>query len=593
MAFIQKTTPPANKIMTFNLRSFTGGLNNFSEQLLDNQASSILNMMFADETVMEKRYGQKYFDEVVLDSEVTFLDEYKPYNDVDKLVRATNSKLYIGGTLVKEIEGKPCGINHQGRYFFVDGKKLYVYGKFAQADSTYVNVIGTPVDEYRVMQVVSPTNGHPRLGTEHTQGVININYDTNAIYYEPCENEFVDTSNGANVLPENPSLLVSHDGRMFVSGSDKDNDNVFITAVNNPYYFPVTMPLRVPPNSDKIVGLHVYDDSVIVGRQHDIYSILGKTNNPQLGFEMFQIRKINSHTGFANHNAVDIVHNYMFFVGNDGVMYSLASSRNDEKVVSTSVLSQTIVLNKTPIDITLDDVKTACSIFYNDEWYISIKDKVLVYSYKHRAWTMFNRLDAKCFYRLGNELIWGRANGRTYQFDREVFLDNDVPYEAHWYSKQFDMSDPNTYKQFREFYVVAHTFKDYLSEVNLVFEIDYSDVKDRLTVSDQISVYGTAKWGDRFITRNINESIPFIIGKRGRNIRFKIYNGHFTHGSVTTFDELHDYLGRMEGVFVYVTSENKYYLYTKGEWVLQTYEMLNQRMKVYQVNGDYELRGKR
>ena len=36
-----------------------------------------------------------------------------------------------------------------------------------------------------------------------------------------------------------------------------------------------------------------------------------------------------------------------------------------------------------------------------------------------------------------------------------------------------------------------------------------------------------------------------------------------------------------------------FYLYTKGSWEKQENEDINQRMKIYEVNGEYELRGKR
>ena len=83
-----------------------------------------------------------------------------------------------------------------GKYFFADGGNLYVYGKFAQTTTTYEKVIGTPVDDYVLMKVVSPADGHPQLGTEHVRGVLNIDYTNKKIFYEPCEHEFKDPYKG-------------------------------------------------------------------------------------------------------------------------------------------------------------------------------------------------------------------------------------------------------------------------------------------------------------------------------------------------------------------------------------------------------------
>ena len=107
---------------------------------------------------------------------------------------------------------------------------------------------------------------------------------------------------------------------------------------------------------------------------------------------------------------------------------------------------------------------------------------------------------------------------------------------------------------------------------------------------------GQKQMGDRFINRLINESLPFIIGRRGRNISFKFSNGYFVHGEVEKYEDLEYYIGRSEGVLVRVTDDEEkegYYLYTEGQWKLMEEDDLNQRMKIYQINGDYEMRGKR
>jgi hypothetical protein len=378
-----------------------------------------------------------------------------------------------------------------------------------------------------------------------------------------------------------------------MSGADKDNDNVYITQVQNPFYFPTSLPINVPPNSDKVVGLYVYDDSVIVGRYNDLHAIIGSTNNPELGVEVFRLKRINSHTGFASNGAVNIAHNYLFFLGSDGNAYALSTTRGDDKTLVTSILNNTIDVFKEPIGITQDDLYYSSSIFVNDEWLINIADKVLVYSYRHKAWTMYCNLNAKCFYNKSNEVMWGRPDGKVAVFDKDNFLDVGAPYEAHWHSKVFDMDNPSFFKQFREFYVVAHTFAEFLSDVSLVFEIDYIDVKDRVTVSNQMSVWGRAKWGYRFITRNIVESLPFTLGRRGRTLRFKVTNGYNVLADVDTYNDLDTVVGRYDGCVVHTLDTNKYYLLTNNTWVELTLEMMNQRMKVYQLNGDFELRGKR
>lgn len=590
MAYIQRITPPPNEVLSFSLKNFTGGLNNRSEQLQFQECSDVINMVFDDDTVMSKRHGQKYYDDVDIAEPIIFLDEFRPYKDADVLVRITASKIYFDNTSY-DVTDFGCGINHSGKYIFTDGSKLMVYGKFAQTTTTYEKVIGTAVDAYTLMEITSPASDHAQLGTTHVKGVTNIDYTAKKVFYEPCENEFKDTYKGANVIQDGLKFLASHNGRVFASGAKKDNDNVFISDVNNAYYYPTALPLQLPPNSDEVVGLIVYDNAVVVGRHNDLYSILGNTNRVDLGIPVFELRKINSHTGFVSNKAISVAHNYLFFFGNDGNAYSLNSSKSDVKILSTSILTQQIDITKKPLNLTVGDFSSSSAIFYKDEWYVCVKDIVLIYSYRHRSWTVLNHLFALCFYIKDNVLMWGNKTGRLAQFSTD-YLDFGEPYEAYWYSKRFDMSEGNTYKQFREFFIIAHTYDEYLSDINITFEIDYVDVSNVATISNQMSIFGRAIWGDRFINRNMVYSLPFVIGRRGRTIRFKFSNGYFVQSKLETLEDLNSY-PKKENSLVYVVETEKHYLLKKYTWEEVELDTLNQGMKIYEMNGDYELRGKR
>lgn len=592
MAYIQQNTPPPNKVYTFTLNNFAGGLNNRSEILQPNQCSDVLNMIFADDTVMEKRRGSTIVDTLRLNGELVFIDEYKPYNDTDVLIRATKTEIYVGNMKVANINGQITGVNFAGKYFFADGEKFYVWGKFPQTSTIYEEVIGTPDANYLLMEVVNPPQGFTPLGTEHTRGKVKYDYTNRKVWYEPCQHEIEDPYKKSNVLPQKPRYIVVHNGRLFVSGSDKDDDNVFISDLNNPYYFPVSLPIQLPPNSDKIVGLHVYDDSVVVGREEDIYVITGTTNRIDMGVPVFRLKKINTHTGFANHYAVNVAHNYLFFIGSDGNAYALSNMQGNERTLASSILSRTVNFFKKPVNLVKDDIYEASSIFFDDKWYITMKDKIMIYSYRHQAWTMYNNLHARSFYKFNNILIWGNKDGQLCM-PSEDYLDQGEPYEAYWSSKTFDMDEPSHYKQFKDFFVIAHTFDDFNSDIGVTFEIDHMIVKESFLIKNQKSIWGKSRFGDRFINNNVNASLPFSIGRRGRAIRFTFRNGFEIGTPVSTVNELNVYLGKKEGLLVKVTSTNQYFSFINGTWVEQTMEDLNQAMRIYSVNGDYELRGKR
>lgn len=696
--YIQKIIPSPNKDIELYINNFSGGMNNASEQLLDNESRDILNMFFVDEVLMEKRLGQTYYDALTLEhaskvTPITFVDEFKPYKDNDMLVRASDYEIYFDNKLVSTVAGRVCGVNYNGKYLFVDGSNLYVYGKFPRSVSTHVGITGvaklsdigltsattpyvnTPIvitgvaksdtsgikylnnnlifdlngtlitlgdasyanigaivasiqaqltadentdvvvtessnkivitggtdidviigaeqDAYVLMKVVSPTAGFVPLASPNVVGVTRYNYTTGNVCYEPCQYEVEDTSKGANEVPTTSTILLHHDGRLFSTGVVDDNDNVFISDSGNAYYFPATLPIQMPPNSDRVVGFCEFNDGVVVGRNNDIHVIVGKTNNPSLGLELFTCKKLNTHTGFAGRNCFANINSYLFYLGNDGVVYALSSINYESQNLITTIVSKQLDLFKAPINLTNDMLSNACAITNNNCFYLSFGNVVMIYSYLNRAWTRFNNLYATSFYNKQNVLLWGRTDGTIAKFGTN-YLDFIFPYQCYIYSKRYDMGIPSVYKYFKEFYIVAHAYDDYLSDIFVDFEIDYSDVTNHIAIKSQISIWGIARFGDVFINKNINESSPIMIIRRGRNISFKLRNGYFITDTLSTVDDLNTYVDKSEGVLVRIEADNLYYLYTNGDWKLMEDKDLNQRMKVYQINGTYELRDKR
>lgn len=595
MRYLNMNIPQPVRQDTYTQESFAGGLNNRSVDIRKDQATDLLNMAFSEDAeTMEKRKGSEAFDALTLSSAVTFVDEYKPYNETNLLIRSTDLEVYAGSTLVGSVSGRVSGINHSGKYYFVDGSRLFVYGKFPQEVDTYTVIVGTADPNNLVLEIQSPPSGHAMLPSEHVRGVTHVDYTAKVIWYEPCENEVADTTKGANVLPLKPKYIISHNGRLFVSGSDKDNDNVFLTAVGNGYYFPVTLPMQLPPNSDQVMGLHVYDNSVLVGRREDIFAITGNTNKPNIGIELFQLRKLNTHVGFASSNAVDTVHNFMFYLGSDGNAYALQSVRADDKTLVTSIINKDTDLLKAPVNFSDQTIKDAVSIFHNDTWYVSVLNKMLVYSYLNKGFTIYEGLNARCFHNFDGALIWGNSSGKTMK-QSVNYLDDGKPFHCFWSGEHIHVGFPHFYKQFFEFTLASHVFNSVRSDVRVTLDIDFQRAQTaKYAFSNQISIFGKAKWGDRFISQaGLIIGYPQLIGRRGRYIRFTFSNWYPLNA---TFDNIaaRDASGLLsEETLVYVTDVDKYFLRVDGQWVEMTMDDMNQAMKIYQLHLDYEMRGKR
>lgn len=608
MAYFQTRIPAPNQVNTFRLMDFTGGLNNRSQQLEDNQASDLLNMNFVDDTIMEKRNGVEYADELILGGAVVFQDWFHPYDAAPIHVRATATELYMGNTKIADVSGMVCGSTYFGKYYFADGNKLRAYGKFLIGDaedyvkdydpddaSDYERTIGTVTTDYTVMEIVSPPEGYVPNIKPATYGVWVYDFTNHKAWYEPCEYDLEDTSKGENVVPTDVKFLTSNGDRLFAAGKPDDDDNVFITDISNAFYFPVYLPLQMPPNGDKITGLSVFNGSVIVGRQEDMHVIYGNTNRTDLNGDVFYIKRMNAHIGFANNNCIRQVHNFLFYLGYDGNLYSLMTPKTDVDNLVTTVINQTVDFTKPPFNAVTEDFAKSYATFYKDEYYLVMKGYVVIYNYRHRAFTMhkFQDFDITSIHKKDvDELILGASTGRSLKYSNS-YSDLGKPFKAYWTSRSIDVGSPIYEKFFRDMYIISNYYNNAASTVQLRFEVDYSEIESSFNVSNRVAIFGTAVWGDAFISRNITASKPFYLGVRGRTIRITFQNGYDVARTVPTLAELEYLAGVQLGELVYVTETKKYYLYHDYTWIEQIDGDLYQPMKIFEVNGQYEFRGVR
>lgn len=593
MAFIQKNLPPPIKTQSFVFNDFTGGLNNVTsdELLKDNETQDILNMTFNEEGTMDKRRGTVKYDNFNYNDSITFMDKFRTNTGDDKLIVCTNTELYVDKVKLCDVTKTISGITYLNNYYFVDSNSIRIYGKFPQVDSgEHIKIIGTPVVDYTLMTIVNPPVYTP-LGASFTVGVWKYNYTSNIIWYEPCQQELDDTYKGTNLLPTNPSIICMHGNRLFLDGDLINPGNIFISDILNAFYFPVGLPIQLPPNGQAITGMKVFMDSVVAGRHDDLHVIYGNTNRTTLQ-DVFTLKKINAHTGFMNNNSISEAHNYLFYLGSDAVVYKMHTTQTDVNVLATSELSQKLDLFKYPIELDYDKMKNCCSVFDNDKFYLFHSTVTLVYSYKFMAWTLYKGVTVSCSIRLDNELFLGSIDNFIY-ISSEGYDDSGIPIVAYRSSKMFDFGYSSNYKQFKELYIIAHVFDGFLSDINIRYEIDYVDVMQISTIANQIGRWGKAKFGERFLTRNISPSLPITIGRRGRKLRIIIMSGEYIKETVPTFTDLEKILVPVYKSLYRTSDTGIFYRYAFGEFTIVPTDELYQPLRVYEINGEFTVKGKR
>jgi hypothetical protein len=534
------------------------------------------------------------------------------------LIIGSGKDVYLNNKKITtfSFDGNISGTQYEGKYFFTDGNDIYVYGRFPSVESEFVHLIGTALTTNTWFAIVNPPSDYVPLdmkgegdtATAYLQGRTVYDFNNKTLWYEPCKKELEDNYKGANVIPSDVKYILNHKGRLFISGSEGDDDNIFISDVQNPYYYPVGLPIQIPPDSDRVVGMIEFDDAAIIGRHNDIYAITGETNRLDVGYDLFTLRKLNTHTGFINNNCVNHVHNYLFFLGNDGVAYALSSISNNERILSTSVLSKQIDLFKKPISLNKVDLDGAVTCFYDDNWYVSIKDKVLVYSYEHRAWTVLDGMKARCFHIANRQLIWGNDNGQVATFS-DGYLDFGSPFISYYETKDIDCDSPSLYKNFRDFYIVTKLEDGYETDIYTDVYIDNYKAIMYDIISYKPSKWGETLWGDELVNYDVIRSVSHRINKRGRNIRFRFTNGYKVTGTVDLPGELYSYPNKVDGTLIYVWLDESIYFFHHSQidssitggtldeqlkamgWRKLTLNQLNQPMRIHQINFNYEEKG--
>lgn len=622
-------TGKSSQKLSFVLNDFSGGLVNTvaDSKMLDNQSSDMLNMIFRNDGLIEKRPGVK--DINIFPTEGG--DDIKVWV-VEPVANEPHLMMYVAGRLYygeewgvnesnnwKSIYYKPenpviDGVQFGKRFYFVNGLDLLYYDF-----TTHKCYCVTTTPEESVPVPSPATEGTEIFGD-------NPDLDTGYYYmnYNPAQLELEDNYKGKNIIPKKCSIIKVHNDRLYLSGNPEDPNMIYISDIMKGTYFPVGLCLQTPPTDDVITALATFDNQLIVGRRDSIYSISGNSNRPDSSSQ-YKIQKVNCHTGFVNNKSNNNIYSMLFFVGSDGNLYKLKPLNQYSNTLATTKLNVNLDLLSKPFTLNKHAIPYAITAFDPVEglWYIQINEETIVYHYDLMAFTRFNNIFAWQFFIMENELYFTKQNGVLCRFSRpseaqyyhdELTFDIGgggiedgppttgkvslkIPICAYWTSKNIDLGVPAIVKRFRNIYITAESFEDFVSSVHLDFDVDYIDINKSYDLFSEVPKWDIAKW-DKYswVNKNINKSLPIPINKRGRNLRIKYGCGYKFGGvywKMPSIEETEEY------TLIYMIPEDKYYLrlpltFVDGE---PTYfrefkkEELDQTLLIHNITGIYQLRG--
>ena len=607
--------PTTNTKLSFVLNDFSGGLvNNVNDaKMKDNQSPDMLNMMFRVDGLLQKRPGTIFINDTPFVDDLIRVIPYEYEANREVLLYLNSQGLYYKSNdefkCVWENNGLDLKYAHfMGTLYFTDGLFIYSYN---HTDKKTCKIVNPPSD-------FTP-NPKPAVTGVHKEKLIKTLSSGVNVYekwYEPCQYELEDGYKGSNFIPPCIDCFIVHKDRLYISGGSFSPNMIWISDLLNPFYFPSALPIQTPPDDDVITAFHVYNDELIIGRRDSIYALFGNTNRND-SIEQYRLVKVNSHTGMANSHSADNVYHLMFFAGTDGNFYKLNPPTSSNNTLYTSQLNTTLDITMPPFNLVSDDIRSAITIFdgTNGLWYVQIADITLVYSYQLRAWTRYNHIDATTFFKLNNVVHFSRLTGCIYRFaDKEGnqkyyddYFDLDtgdviqLPICAYWTSRNMDLGTPSRVKQFRDTYITSECFDDYATTVNVKYEVDYVDIREEFKIENEVSKWDRAIFDvSKFVSRNIDRSLPLMINRRGRTIKVYFGCGYEYWGSMPTVPPpglISEYQ------LVYVKEDEKLYLRVprrdgftdkKDKYFIEfPKEELNQALLVHNIMGIYELKGYR
>lgn len=348
------------------------------------------------------------------------------------------------------------------------------------------------------------------------------------MWYQPCRNELDYAFLGENYLPNNPRNICVYKGRIWTTGDYGQLNEIRACNVNQPFYFPAAMSLAMVPTGDAVKDIFEFDNSLIVGRRNDVYSVTGSSTSAGSG-DLFSIKKLDATTGFFDKNCGALINNYYLFLGSDGKLYKMNTPTTNIDYLMIRPITTYIDLFRPPLSFNKDDIKNLSCVALDNNVFWCIDDKILLYSYDHQSFLYFTDLDATVIYTDGVELKFGTSNGSRCKWDKTIYNDRGNPISCKLKTKAFDLGSPIYYKFFEQLLVTMDKPELSNSSVDIRVLLDGSQriahggVFYHFVINS--GVYGVSKWN-----RSVFSSAPFAktqwiqLNGRSRTISYEFLN---------------------------------------------------------------------
>jgi hypothetical protein len=292
-----------------------------------------------------------------------------------------------------------------------------------------------------------------------------------------------------------------------------------------------------PGDSDKITGLSVFQNNLIVFKERSIFQFSFDTSgNPVL-------QMITQAYGCVSFKSIQRVDNDVFFLTRNGV-YVLGYEPNYFAIIRTNELSARIHPLIESINPT--NFNQATSMFHQYIYYLgipagaSMNNLVLTYDRRYQAWSQLNHIQPESFVIYNdsnnNETMYftSSTTNAVYQITPNTYSANGSAISAQWTSKSFDLGNFNVFKRWIDCTIF---FRQLVGTVTVQFYTDNGTLTNTFSIntsttagigSDEIGAFafGGSSTSAASDTSGSASNVPyrFHISQKARTIQVNISN---------------------------------------------------------------------
>lgn len=344
-------------------------------------------------------------------------------------------------------------------------------------------------------------------------------------WYEPCQNELEYGGLGENYFPSNPKNLTIFKSRLCTTGDYGQKNEIRMTNVNNPLYFPAALSISVNPNGNEVVDMFEFDGALIIGRDKDIYALYGNSSSLSSD-QMFAVKKMDANIGMIGYKCGALINNYYIFLGTDGKLYKMTTPTTNVEYLMIKPITTFIDLFKKPLELSYEQMKSCNCVSYKNHIYWLIGDKVLVYSYDNMSFTYFTGWNATCLYTNGLDFFFGDEYGNRCKWNKDVYNDCGKAIKANLRTKTYTMHSPVSYKYFEQMCMTFGRHMSYDSNITMqVFADNRRRVIREVHPVWENSLYDDAQWKiNHFAALPYQKTDWMMLNFRSRTISFLFEN---------------------------------------------------------------------